>query len=261
MGDFESAVSARFGDYPPRCPIQEAFASHMVFRPDRNFPPDYLMEETLSCRVRVVTVRMEQIPAWWVDFRISNHFDRLRRQLHRRSAAKMAGTGKSTARPALLNIRREILNSRASQQCLIEFTSNTTREFVFMVAADKDLADHLQTIRSDISSLMQAVSQLASETGGIHKSLRQSLGDAAKDAVDAGDWLLGEAGRFGGEAVHVAERGAIAAVSEVQEQIERNPFTAVLIALGFGLVIGLFGGARSRPAPITAASRRRLRRS
>jgi hypothetical protein len=44
----------------------------MVFRPDRNFPPDYLMEETLSCRVRAVTVRMEQIPAWWVDFRISH---------------------------------------------------------------------------------------------------------------------------------------------------------------------------------------------
>jgi ElaB/YqjD/DUF883 family membrane-anchored ribosome-binding protein len=130
-----------------------------------------------------------------------------------------------------------------------------------MVAPDREITDHLETIRNDISALVQSVSELASETGGIHRSLRESLGNAAKEAFDAGDWLLGEAGRLGGEAVHVAERGAAAAVTEVQDQIERNPFTAVLVALGFGLAIGLFSGARSRPAPITAASQKRLRRA
>jgi hypothetical protein len=50
MGDFESAVSGRFGDYPPWSPIQEAFAAHMVFRARPYFPPDYLIEETLSSR-------------------------------------------------------------------------------------------------------------------------------------------------------------------------------------------------------------------
>ena len=121
----------------------------------------------------------------------------------------------------------------------------------------QDIAEHLATIRNNINSLTQAVSQLASETGNIQKSIVQNLGHATRNAIEAGDWVLEEAGRLGGEAMHAAERGANAAVTEVQDHIERNPFTAVLIAMGFGVVVGLLGGARSRSPRSKAAPRRR----
>ena len=64
--------------------------------------------------------------------------------------------------------------------------------------------------------------------------------NAAKDAFGAGERILGEAEKLGGEAMHAAERGTTAAVTGVQKEIERNPLTAVLIALGFGVAIGFF---------------------
>ena len=126
-----------------------------------------------------------------------------------------------------------------------------------MAATDKDISDHLAAIRGDMSALMQTVAQLASETDSIKKSIAARFGDAAQMAVDAGDWILDKAESLGGEAVHVAGRGAATAVTEVQGQIKRNPLTAVLIAVGLGLAIGLFGRGSS---PVVVAPRRGLRR-
>jgi len=106
-------------------------------------------------------------------------------------------------------------------------------------SADKDLAEHLETIRTDIASLTKAVSQLATDTAGIQASLKQRVSNAAKSAVGAGEEILGGAEKLGGEAMHAAARGATAAVTSVEAQIERNPLTAVLIALGLGVAIGL----------------------
>jgi len=109
-----------------------------------------------------------------------------------------------------------------------------------------------------MSALMRTVAQLASETDSIKKSIGDRFGEAAQMAVDAGDWILDKAESLGGEAVQVAGRGAATAVTEIQGQIKRNPITAVFIALGFGVAIGLI--RRGGSAPVAVASRNSLRR-
>jgi hypothetical protein len=79
-------------------------------------------------------------------------------------------------------------------------------------SADKDLAEQIDTIRADIASLTKIVSQLVSDTAGIHASLKQRISNAARSAVN-------EAEKLGGEAMH-------AAVTGVEAKIERNPLTA-----------------------------------
>jgi len=125
-----------------------------------------------------------------------------------------------------------------------------------VTATDKDIADQLATIKNDMSALIQSVANLASETDSIKRGLGQRFGDAAKIAVDAGDWLLDKAESVGGDAVHYAERGAAAAMSEVQGQIKRNPLSAVLIALGCGLVVGLLRRGSAPPAAVPHRGRR-----
>jgi ElaB/YqjD/DUF883 family membrane-anchored ribosome-binding protein len=106
-------------------------------------------------------------------------------------------------------------------------------------SADKDLAEHLETIRADIASLSETVSQLVSDTAGIQATLKRKVNNAARHATAAGEHLVEEVAEMGSEAMHAAARGAEAAVGSVESQIERNPLTAVLLALGFGLAIGL----------------------
>ena len=55
-------------------------------------------------------------------------------------------------------------------------------------SADKDLADHLETIRADIVSLTKTVSQLANDTAGIQASLTLRVSGAAKSAVGVGEF-------------------------------------------------------------------------
>src|ERR1700732_1375284 len=105
-------------------------------------------------------------------------------------------------------------------------------------STQKHTAGQLATHRAAIAPLPRAAPQLASETAGIHTSLRQRVSNAAKDAFGAGERMLSEAEKLGGEAMHAAERGTTAAVTGVQKEIERNPLTAVLIALGVGVALG-----------------------
>lgn len=113
-----------------------------------------------------------------------------------------------------------------------------------VASADKDLAQHLETIRADIASLTKTVSQLAGDTAGIQANLKQRVSNAAKSAGAIGGQVLNEAEKLGGEVMHAAGHGAGAAVTSVRVQIERNPLTAVLIALGFGVAIGLVSHRR-----------------
>lgn len=108
-----------------------------------------------------------------------------------------------------------------------------------MAASEKDLADHLERIRADIGSLSETVSQLVSDTAGIQATLKRRATNAAKQAAAFGEEVVHEAGELGSEAMHAAARTANAAVHGVEAQIERNPLTAVLVALGFGFAIGL----------------------
>jgi len=104
---------------------------------------------------------------------------------------------------------------------------------------EKDLNDHLERLRSDISSLTETVSQLVSDTAGIKSTLKRSATNAARHAAAFGEEVVHEASELGSEAMHAAARTANAAVSSVESQIERNPLTSVLVALGFGFAIGL----------------------
>jgi ElaB/YqjD/DUF883 family membrane-anchored ribosome-binding protein len=104
---------------------------------------------------------------------------------------------------------------------------------------EKELSDHLERIRADISSLSDTVATLVSDTAGIKSTLKRSATNAAKQAAALGEEVMHEAHELGSEAMHAAARGANAAVHSVESQIERNPLTSVLVALGFGFAIGL----------------------
>jgi ElaB/YqjD/DUF883 family membrane-anchored ribosome-binding protein len=122
---------------------------------------------------------------------------------------------------------------------------------------EKDFTEHLATIRADIGSLTKTIAQLGSDTAGIHRSLAAGLSNAA---IGAGGHFLSEAENFGEEAIQAAARGASAAVTGVQEEIENNPLIAVLVAVGFGVAIGFLSRGAFSPAPVKARYSRRLRR-
>jgi len=103
---------------------------------------------------------------------------------------------------------------------------------------EKDLSQHLDAIRADLQTLSETVSQLVADTAGIQAGLKRRMNAAARQASAAGEDILHEAHELGGEALHAAARTANAAMSGVETKIERNPLTAVLIALGFGLAVG-----------------------
>lgn len=104
-----------------------------------------------------------------------------------------------------------------------------------MARAEKELSEHLATIRADIAALSDTVAQLVHDTAGIQANLRRKV----REAAHAGEEFLHRAEHMGEEALHAAARSAGAAVHNVEHTIERNPLTAVLVALGFGVVIGL----------------------
>ena len=87
-------------------------------------------------------------------------------------------------------------------------------------------------------SLSKTVSQLAGDTARIQANLSQRVSSAAKNAM-VGEEILNEAEKLGGSAMRATARGATAAVDAVEAQIKRNPSIAVLIALGFGGLLGL----------------------
>jgi ElaB/YqjD/DUF883 family membrane-anchored ribosome-binding protein len=112
-------------------------------------------------------------------------------------------------------------------------------EKIMATSPEKDLSDHLERIRADISSLSETVATLVSDTAGIKSTLKRGATNAAKQAAAFGEDVIHEATEMGNDAMHAAARGANAAVQSVESQIERNPLTSVLIALGFGFAIGI----------------------
>ena len=108
-------------------------------------------------------------------------------------------------------------------------------------SAGKDLADSLSTIRADIAALGETVGRLVSDTAGIKRSLVKTVGQAGRQASAAGEEMLSGAGELAADAYKTASRSALAVVDEVEGRISRNPFTAIAIALGIGVTLGLLG--------------------
>jgi len=84
-----------------------------------------------------------------------------------------------------------------------------------------DFAADFAALRKDVARLAEAISQLAQHP-------TQAAGDAVEDAKNKI-----------ASAADEAQTNIRAASSEIETNIKRNPLTAVLIAFGVGLALGV----------------------
>ncbi len=96
--------------------------------------------------------------------------------------------------------------------------------------AASDLAADLAAVRADIARLSDTVSALV-----------RSQADAAGAAVRG---VMGDARDQLSQAAAQAQDSAFGAAADLERRIERNPLTAVLIAAGIGLALGMMSKSR-----------------
>ena len=97
-------------------------------------------------------------------------------------------------------------------------------------AAAADFAGDLAALRADIASLSETIA-------GLMRGHADAAGAAVKGAAgDARDQLSQAAS-------HVQE-SAFGAAADLERRIERDPLTAVLIAAGIGMAIGMMTKSR-----------------
>ena len=99
-------------------------------------------------------------------------------------------------------------------------------------AGNDSLQEQLRTLRSDIAQISTTVAQLVQGQGGSLKEVAAGAVGAARERV-AG---ITEQGRHYADQ---AQTQMAAMAREIESQIERNPMTAVLVALGIGFAVGL----------------------
>ena len=93
-----------------------------------------------------------------------------------------------------------------------------------------DIATDLANLRADIASPSEAIAGLLSgRTDAASAAVKGALGDAR-------DQLSQAASR--------AQDGALGAAANFERRIERDPLTAVLIAAGIGMAIGMMTKSR-----------------
>lgn len=89
----------------------------------------------------------------------------------------------------------------------------------------EDLRDNLVELRKDFKALLTTVERLAeSQAQDVSNQVREGL----KTYADKGEALYGSASKK-------AER----VYGELHESVERNPMSAMMIALGLGYLIGV----------------------
>ncbi len=111
------------------------------------------------------------------------------------------------------------------------------------MAAEKDLQKDLEALRADIAALTETVGRLgkdmAEARATMRESMKESVKTAARDAAAAGEDLLNDAMKLGGDAAGAAGEAAQSRVASLEDEIRRNPVSAVLAALGIGFIIGI----------------------
>lgn len=96
------------------------------------------------------------------------------------------------------------------------------------------VAGSVAEIRADLAALRRDIAHLAETMRGTVELQAQAAGIRVSDAVgDARSKIANAAGD--------AQKNVKAARAEFGGSIERNPLTAVVIALGVGMVIGSLG--------------------
>jgi ElaB/YqjD/DUF883 family membrane-anchored ribosome-binding protein len=97
-------------------------------------------------------------------------------------------------------------------------------------AAAADLSADLAALRADISRLSDTMA-------GLVRSQANSASAAVKGVMgDARDQLS--------QAASQAQDSALGAAADLERRIEKNPLTAVLIAAGIGMALGMMSRSR-----------------
>ena len=93
-------------------------------------------------------------------------------------------------------------------------------------------------IATDLAALRQDVARLAESMSALMQGEAQGAAQRVTDVVDHAKATLS------GSAAGMASR-ATAAGEEIEARIERHPLTAVLIAFGVGMALGLMSRSRA----------------
>lgn len=104
------------------------------------------------------------------------------------------------------------------------------------------LSEHLDKLREDIAGLNAAVSNLA--RAGVSEGrdrVAAQLDDLSRRTAELGEEMQARGRRAADDARHQA--GTLS--RELEEAINRNPLTAMLIALGLGFIIGMSSRGRN----------------
>lgn len=97
-------------------------------------------------------------------------------------------------------------------------------------ASAEELREHISDLRKDFRELLGTVEKLASsQAAGVSEHLRDGLRNYVGKGEDALDTVRDQAERV---------------YDDVYETVERNPMTAVMIALGVGFVVGIVSRSR-----------------
>ena len=115
-----------------------------------------------------------------------------------------------------------------------ENTPDAGGEFIMSAktgdSGSSELVADLAALRADIARLSDTVAAMA-------RTQADAVGAAMKGAVgDARDQLS--------QAASNAQDSALGAAADIERRIERNPLTAVLIAAGIGMALGMMSKSR-----------------
>jgi ElaB/YqjD/DUF883 family membrane-anchored ribosome-binding protein len=94
-----------------------------------------------------------------------------------------------------------------------------------------------EDIAADLAALRQDVARLSDSIGALLRTLPQGAAQQVSDAVDAAKLNL--AGRAADMRARVNAAGG-----EIEDSIERNPMTAMLITFAAGMVLGMMSHPR-----------------
>ena len=92
-------------------------------------------------------------------------------------------------------------------------------------------------LAADVAALRADIARLSDTIAGLMRGQADAAGAAVKGAVgDARDQLS--------QAASHAQDGAFGAAADLERRIERNPLTAMLIAVGIGMALGMMTRSR-----------------
>jgi hypothetical protein len=116
-----------------------------------------------------------------------------------------------------------------------------------------DAANDLSALRRDMARLADTVSTIAAQQAGEARStarhVSRDVGATLNDLVEQARHLLGglrstDLGKAGGMVASEAGDRLASVNAQVESRIGRNPITAVAVAAGVGLLLGLMSRSR-----------------